>query len=121
MSERITSLLLGSAAGRPGRACGRSCARRACGCRTRSRRGGGCSRCGGGGLRGSFQFFRIARRRHDRDQSDVPATCDPHAFRQRDVAEVPGVIDIKAADIDVDGGRNGVGAAAHLDRVRDDR
>src|SRR5271170_67698 len=32
-----------------------------------------------------------------------------------------GVIDVKAADVDVDGRWNGVGAAAHLDGMRDDR
>src|SRR4029077_16917294 len=54
------------------------------------------------------------------DQGDVAAGDDAHAFRQGDVAQVLGIVDLELADIDVDAGRDGVGPAAHLDGVGDD-
>src|SRR3984885_7723421 len=83
---------------------------------------GGCGGCGGSGgcFGGGLDFFRIARRRHNRDQGDVAGGDDAHAFRQGDVAQMLGIVDIELAAVAGDAGRDGVGAAAHLDGVGDD-
>src|ERR1700722_7811683 len=119
-----TSLLLG----RGGSRCrARSGTRSTWGSARRAfgRRAGSCGGSGGSGsgsscFGGGLDFFRIARRRHDRDQGDVAGGDDAHAFRQGDVAQMLGIVDIELADVDVDAGRNGVGAAAHLDGGGDD-
>jgi hypothetical protein len=119
---RRTALLLG---GTTRSGCGAS------GGRTRSRSSSaGRRRCGGSGSRGSrggsrfgggFDFFRVTRRRHHRDQRDVAARDHAHAFWQLDVAQVPRMVDVETRNIDLDSGRNGVRPAAHFDAVGDDR
>ena len=126
MRERHLTSSAG-AGGRPPprrRAGGRrtGCSARCAGRPLRTGGGSSGSRSSGGGssFGGRFHFFRIARRRHDGDQRDVAAGDHAHAFRQRDVAQMLGVIDFELADIDVDGGRDGIGRAAHLDGVGHD-
>src|SRR5580704_889796 len=77
-------------------------------------------RCGGGSFGLGLHFFRVARRRHHRDQGDVAGGDDTHAFRQGDVAQMLGIVDLELTDVDIDAGRDGIGAAAHLDGVGDD-
>ena len=61
---------------------------------------GGSSRSGSSSFRRRLHLFRIARRRHHRDQGDVPPGDHADALRQRDIAQVLGVVDFKAADVD---------------------
>src|SRR6202140_1372914 len=93
---------------------------RAFGRRTGRRGGSSRGRCGGSSFGLGLHFFRIARRRHHRDQGDVAGGDDTHAFRQGDVAQVLGIVDLELADVDVDAGRDGIGAAAYFDGVGDD-
>src|SRR5580704_14026778 len=121
-----TSLLLGCggsrrrARGSARRRAWGSARSRAFGRRTGRCGGGGRGGCGGSSFGLGLHFFRIARRRYHRDERDVAAGNGAHAFRQGDVAQVLGIVDLELAHINVDAGRNGVGAAAHLDGVGDD-
>src|SRR6516165_10529840 len=113
--RRKTSLLLG----RGGRSSTRRSTRGGTRRRTRSARsarsafGRRTSRGSSGGGSGGFglrlHFFGVARRRHHGDEGYVAAGDGAHAFGQRDVAQMSGVVDLEIADIDVDAGWNGVG------------
>src|ERR1700730_14450316 len=120
-----TSLLLGGGGTRcrawgSTRRCAWGSARRAFGRRPGRCSGGSRGRGGGGSFGVGLYFFRIARRRHHGDQGDVAGGDDAHSFRQGDVAQVLGIVDLELADVDVDAGWNGVGAAAYLDGMGDD-
>src|SRR5208282_2604695 len=126
-----TSLLLGRSGGRrrsrAGRRSGSTTGRRArsrTGCCTFGRHAGGgrsSRRSGGSGSLGrSFHLFRIARRRHHRDQGNVFGGHNADALRQRNIAEVLGVVDLELADVDLDSGRDGVSLTAHFDAVGHD-
>src|SRR6185437_6790230 len=83
--------------------------------------GGSRSSSGGSGrFGGGLELFGVAGRRHDGHQRDVTARDDFHVRRQRDGAQVLGVIDVEFGNIDVDRFRNGVGRAQHVDGVGDD-
>src|SRR6185503_6855500 len=86
-------------------------------------RGGGGSRSGGGGGRGfggGLHFFGVAGRRHHGHQRHVGAPDDAYIRWQRHVAQMLGVVDVDAGDVDVDRLRNVVGRANHLDVMRHD-
>src|SRR6516164_9356777 len=113
----------GSAGGGARSARGRRRTRRGARCRALGGnagfRGGGRSGGGGGGFGRRLHLFRVARRRHDGDEGVIELTHAAHVRRQRDLAQVLGVIDLEARDIDVDRFRDVLGRANHLDRVGD--
>jgi len=67
----------------------------------RQLRGSGSAAAAAGCFGGGLNFFRIARRRHYRDQGNVAGGDDTHAFRQGDVASGAWKVDLKLADVDV--------------------
>src|SRR5262249_43768841 len=62
----------------------------------------------------------VAGWRHHGDKRDVAAGERAHAVRQRDIAQVLRIIDLKPADIDLDAVRDRVGEATHFDGMRND-
>jgi hypothetical protein len=76
------------------------------------------------GLRGSFglgaHLFLHAGRSGDGRDREVAGDRRPHAFRQRHMRDVQRVVDVEAGEVGDDRARDGVGRAAHIDRMAHD-